>query len=200
MRTPPLLSLVVLPTALVLTRTPARYTPSRSVASSHNRISRFRNSSASATYSDTSWASRSNEAHLPRLVFKGSRSTKKSNGFLSEVTSVTSLTCRIKQIESRIWRRAVVFEPRQISAAFPADGRMIGAWCVGCDREECSGTGQIYPEQSVVHSVPHTPARADAVRQCRSGCSGCRRGLSDGIVSGSAEMCGLLRTANRGEP
>ncbi|MFN9159401.1 MAG: hypothetical protein ACK6D5_16670, partial [Planctomyces sp.] len=30
----------------------------------------------------------------------------------------TSLTCRFKQIESGIWRRAVVFEPRQMSAAF----------------------------------------------------------------------------------
>ncbi|MFN5973360.1 MAG: hypothetical protein ACK48U_02855, partial [Planctomyces sp.] len=54
----------------------------------------------------------------PRFFFKSSRSTQKSNGFLFVVNKVTSLTCRFKQIESWIWRRAVVFEPRQISAAF----------------------------------------------------------------------------------
>ncbi len=60
----------------------------------------------------------SNAWQSSRLFFKSSRSTQKSNGFLFVVTRVTSLTCRFKQIESRICRRAVVFEPRQISAAF----------------------------------------------------------------------------------
>ena len=199
MRTPPLLSLVVLPTALVLTRIPCAlhaFPFCRFQSQQNLRVPEFE---CLRHIFGHKLGFAFNEAHSPRLVFKGSRSTKKSNGFLFEVTSVTSLTCRFKQIEYGIWRRAVVFEPRQISAAFPVDGRMIGAWCVGCDCEECSGTGQISPDQSVVHSVPHTPARADAFRQCRGGCSGCRRGPIDGIVSGSAKMCGLLRTANRGE-
>jgi hypothetical protein len=46
------------------------HTPSHPVASSHNRISRFLNSSASATYSDTSCDSCSNEAHSPRFLAK----------------------------------------------------------------------------------------------------------------------------------
>jgi hypothetical protein len=42
---------------------------------------------ASATYSATSSATGSNEAHSSRLFSKGSRSTKKSNGFFFVVTS-----------------------------------------------------------------------------------------------------------------